>query len=238
MRPIEKPEADFCAQTLSLDHVLVERVDEGGSPLRTLDIESLVISAGARVGLAGASGAGKTTLLDVASGLLAPTRGLVTWGDLRLCDLSRAACDRWRRHTVGFVFQDFHLVPELTVLDNILVPVWFGAFRAPQALRYKAQALIERLQLPGAQRLAGVLSRGEQQRVAVARSLILNPRLIIADEPTASLDAFNGAAIADLLIGEAMGRGATLLVATHDPALLARMDCVIRMNAGRMEGAK
>jgi len=234
MRPIAKPDAGSSAQTLSLEHVLVERVDEGGAPLRTLDLEALVIPAGARIGLAGASGAGKTTLLDVASGLLAPTRGTVTWGDLRLSELSRAACDRWRRHTVGFVFQDFHLVPELTVLDNILLPVWFGAFRAPPALRYKAQALIEGLRLPGAHRLAGVLSRGEQQRVAVARALIFDAPLIIADEPTASLDAITGAAIADLLIVEATRRGATLLVATHDGALLARLDDVIRMNAGRM----
>ncbi len=225
------------AQPLCLTGVMVQRLDQGGGVLRTLDIETLSIPAGAKIGIAGASGAGKTTLLDVASGLLVPTVGQVAWGELHLSDLSRGACDRWRRDSVGFVFQDFHLVPELTVLDNILLPVWFGAFRAPSVLRLKALELIERLKLPAPRRLAGVLSRGEQQRVAIARALMLDAPLIIADEPTASLDAVNGAEIADLLIAEASQRSATLLVATHDKDLLARLDGVLQMEAGRIRGA-
>ena len=237
MLPIERVEAGRSVQSMRLDGVMVQRVDQGGGVVRTLDIESLTIPAGAKMGIAGASGAGKTTLLDVASGLLVPTSGRVAWGDLHLAHLSRAACDRWRRETVGFVFQDFHLVPELTVLDNILLPVWFGAFRTSPALRLKALDLIERLNLPGPRRFAGVLSRGEQQRVAIARALMLDAPLIIADEPTASLDAVNGADIADLLIAEASQRGATLLVATHDKDLLARLDGVVQMDAGRIRSA-
>ncbi len=225
------------AQAMCFTGVTVQRVDHGGRVVRTLDIETLIIPAGAKIGIAGASGAGKTTLLDVASGLLVPTDGRVDWGDLHLSHLSRAACDRWRRETVGFVFQDFHLVPELTVLDNILLPVWFGAFRAPSAIRLKALSFIERLNLPAPRRLAGVLSRGEQQRVAIARALMLDAPLIIADEPTASLDAVNGAEIADLLIAEATHRGATLLVATHDKDLLARLDGAVQMDAGQIRSA-
>ena len=237
MRPIERAEALQRAQSLRLTGVTVQRVDQGGGVLRTLDIETLTIPAGAKIGVAGASGAGKTTLLDVASGLLAPTGGRVDWGDLHLSQLGRSACDRWRRQTGGFVFQDFHLVPELTVLDNMLLPVWFGALRAPSALRLKALGFIERLNLPGPRRLAGVLSRGEQQRVAIARALMLDAPLIIADEPTASLDAVNGAQIADLLIAQASERGATLLIATHDRDLLARLDGVVQMDAGRIRSA-
>ena len=231
MRPIVRVEG---AQPLSLSGITVQRRPRGGAAVRTLHIEEMIIPPGAKIGLAGASGAGKTTLLDVASGLLAPTRGLVMWGGLRVSEMSPAACERWRRHMVGFVFQDFHLVPELTVLDNILLPVWFGAFRAPSALRTKAQNLIQRLLLPGPNRVAGVLSRGEQQRVAIARALMFDAPLLIADEPTASLDAVNGAVIADLLICEATQRNATLLVATHDEALLARLDKVVQMNAGEI----
>ena len=237
MHLIERAEAVPRAQSICLTSVTVQRVDQGGGAVRTLDIDSLTFPAGAKIGIAGASGAGKTTLLDVASGLLAPTSGRVTWGDLHLSPLSRDACDRWRRETVGFVFQDFHLVPELTVLDNILLPVWFGAFRVPSALRLKALAFIERLNLPSPRRLAAVLSRGEQQRIAIARALMFDAPLIIADEPTASLDAVNGAEIADLLIAEASQRGATLLVATHDKALLSRLDGVVQMDAGRIRCA-
>ena len=231
MRPIERADA---AQPLSLNGITVQRTHRGGVAVRTLNIEELIIPAGAKIGLAGPSGAGKTTLLDVASGLLAPTSGLVMWGGLRLSELSPAACGRWRHHMVGFVFQDFYLIPELTVLDNILLPVWFGAFRAPTALRQKAENFVDRLRLPNGRRLAGVLSRGEQQRVAIARALMFDAALLIADEPTASLDAATGRAIADLLLCEATQRNATLIVATHDETLLDRLDNVIQMNAGEI----
>ena len=222
------------AQTLSLIGVTLDRFDESGAPVRLLDIDALVIPAGARIGLAGPSGAGKTTLLDIASGLLAPTTGSVTWGDKPISGLRAGAGALWRRLTLGFIFQEFHLLPELSVLDNILLPAWFGAFRAPAELQDRARELASRLRLPDMHRRAGVLSRGEQQRVSIARALLHDAALIIADEPTASLDAANGAEIINLLITEAERRKATLLVATHDAALLARLDQVIHLTGGRI----
>jgi putative ABC transport system ATP-binding protein len=214
--------------------VTLDRYDQSDAPVRLLDVDELVIPAGLKIGLAGPSGAGKTTLLDIASGLLAPTTGRVTWGDEQISGLHAGADARWRRQTLGFVFQEFHLLPELSVLDNILLPAWFGAFRAPAQLQDRARELASRLRLPDMHRRAGVLSRGEQQRVAIARALLHDAALIIADEPTASLDAANGAEIINLLISEAEHRKATLLVATHDAALLARLDQVIHLKDGQI----
>jgi len=222
------------AQTLSLIDVRLDRYDQGGAPVRLLDIDSLVIPAGLKIGIAGPSGAGKTTLLDISSGLLTPTTGRVTWGDNQISGLRAGADALWRRLTLGFIFQDFHLLPELSVLDNILLPAWFGSFRAPIELQGRARELASRLRLPDMDRPAGVLSRGEQQRVAIARALLHDAALIIADEPTANLDAVNGAEIINLLITEAERRKATLLVATHDAALLARLDQVIHLKDGRI----
>ena len=222
------------AQTLSLIDVRLDRYDQGGAPVRLLDIDALVIPAGLKIGIAGPSGAGKTTLLDIASGLLTPTTGRVTWGDKQISGLRAGADALWRRLTLGFIFQDFHLLSELSVLDNILLPAWFGSFRAPTELQGRARELALRLRLPDMHRPAGVLSRGEQQRVAIARALLHDAALIIADEPTANLDAVNGAEIINLLITEAERRKATLLVATHDATLLARLDQVIHLKDGRI----
>jgi len=222
------------AQTLSLIDVRLDRYDQGRAPVRLLDIDALVIPAGHKIGIAGPSGAGKTTLLDIASGLLTPTTGRVTWGDKQISGLRAGADALWRRLTLGFIFQDFHLLSELSVLDNILLPAWFGSFRAPTELQGRARELALRLRLPDMHRPAGVLSRGEQQRVAIARALLHDAALIIADEPTANLDAVNGAEIINLLITEAERRKATLLVATHDATLLARLDQVIHLKDGRI----
>jgi ABC-type lipoprotein export system ATPase subunit len=222
------------AQTLSLIDVRLDRYDQGRAPVRLLDIDALVIPAGFKIGIAGPSGAGKTTLLDIASGLLTPTTGRVTWGDKQISGLRAGADALWRRLTLGFIFQDFHLLSELSVLDNILLPAWFGSFRAPTELQGRARELALRLRLPDMHRPAGVLSRGEQQRVAIARALLHDAALIIADEPTANLDAVNGAEIINLLITEAERRKATLLVATHDATLLARLDQVIHLKDGRI----
>lgn len=229
MAPIAAPEP------LTLKNVVVERRDTDGVSVRILDIRAFTVAPGEKIGLRGPSGAGKTTLLDVASGLLAPSAGAVTWGDMKLDAMSLTARDRWRARMVGFVFQDFHLIPELSILENVLLPATFAHWRTPAYMRETALDLIDRLALPQARRRAGALSRGEQQRVAVARALLRAPRLIVADEPTASLDAPNAEIITDLLVTEAARRNAMLLVASHDAALLERMDGVVGLRAGRLE---
>ncbi|TBW37365.1 ABC transporter ATP-binding protein [Siculibacillus lacustris] len=222
------------AAALRLDGVVVEHRRGREPPFRALDIESLEVPPGARVGFAGPSGAGKSTLLHVVAGLAVPSTGRVAWGDTRLDTLGEAAHGRWRRATIGFVFQDFHLVDELTVRDNVLMPARFGRIADRQALHARADALIARMGLDDPRRRAAKLSRGERQRVAVARALLLGPRLILADEPTASLDAEAGRAVAGLLVDAAREHGATLLVVAHDPALLERLDTVHRLAGGRL----
>ena len=205
-------------------------VDVGrGDAGRILDIPALDIPAGSRCGISGASGSGKTTLLHVLAGLLRPSSGRVIWGGTCLSEFSETARDRWRYDNVGLVFQDFQLVPELSAEANVLLPA--GFFRQAGSHRDAARALLVEVGVP-AQRRAALLSRGEQQRVAIARAILRAPSLLLADEPTASLDAANAELVSDLLIRSA--RAATLIVVTHDPALLARMHRVIRLDQGRV----
>jgi len=201
--------------------------------VRLLSIGALDIPAGTLCGIAGPSGCGKTTLLHLVAGLLRPEAGQVCWQGQDLTALADGARDAWRRRQVGFVFQDFHLVPELTALDNVLLPVWFAAGSA-RAQRAAAAALLDRVGIATPARRAALLSRGEQQRIAIARALLHRPTLILADEPTASLDAEAGEAVASLLTGSARESGATLLAVSHDQGLLERMDRVVRLDRGRI----
>ena len=222
------------AAPLTLDGVTVTVPEPGGTRITILDIPALHISPGESVGIAGPSGAGKTSLLHVIAGLLLPSTGTVRWEDDVVSVRSEEARDRWRRHSAGLVFQDFALVPELSVLNNILLPATFGAWRIPAALRSEAAALTERMGLAKRHARVASLSRGEQQRVAVARALLPKPALLLADEPTASLDAESGAAVIAMLLDGTRERGATFIAVSHDSALLARLDRVIRLEGGRI----
>ena len=215
--------------------LVVERREAGRGVGAILDGATLTVEPGAFVAVTGPSGAGKTTLLNAIAGLTKPTAGTVLWDGLDVGALSDARRDRWRRDTVGLVFQDFQLIAELGVLQNILLPMAFDHVRVPSAATERAKALAERVGLDGRSLLAGKLSRGEQQRVAIARALMRAPRLVLADEPTASLDAATGARIADLLIGTCRDSGAALLVVSHDPALIARADRRLRLANGRLD---
>ena len=220
-----------------LSGVSVQRRDSNGRLFTTLSVADLSIPAGARIGLAGPSGAGKSTLLDVMAGLLVPSTGTVTWGATVLSDL----CDReravWRRTYVGQVFQDFLLIPELSILANVVLPLSFSQFWPSGDQRQRALDLIHDLGLKDAGRRAAVLSRGEQQRVALARALILRPSILLADEPTASLDQASAALVTDLLFDVARQHKATLIIASHDPAILSRMDHVHHVIGGQLQEA-
>ena len=196
--------------------------------LNILDAITLAVPRGRCIGIAGPSGSGKTTLLHVAGMLLAPGRGSVTWDGRRPPDPVA-----WRRTTAGFVFQDFCLVPELSALGNVLLPIRFGAFGTGDAAG-RALALLDAMGIAHPHRRAGVMSRGEQQLGAIARAVLNDPGVILADEPTASLDSATGRHIATVLIGTARRTGAALLVVSHDPALLAGMDEVHMLQAGRL----
>jgi putative ABC transport system ATP-binding protein len=222
MPPTSPPER------LTLGGLTVERRDANVTR-RILDAVSLAVEPGAVVAVTGPSGAGKTTLLHAAAGLLRPDAGSVRWGELEVTGLGEAARDRWRRDSVGLVLQDFQLIAELDVLENILLPVRFDHWRATSAMIERADRLAARVGLDGRRTRAANLSRGEQQRVAIARALMRQPRLIVADEPTASLDADNGARVVDLLLDCAREAQASVLVASHDVRLLDRATRVHRL---------
>ena len=192
----------------------------------------LDVGAGEAVGIVGPSGSGKTSLLMVLAGLEAATSGSVRVGGAEITGMSEDALARFRRGTVGIVFQAFHLIPTMTALENVSVPlelagVGDAAARAEAAL--VAVGLGHRLT-----HLPGQLSGGEQQRVALARAFAPRPRLLLADEPTGNLDAATGQVVMDLLFGLRESHGTTLLLITHDPVLAGRCGRQVRIADGRV----
>lgn len=198
-----------------------------------LDIAALRVPAGAMLAVTGPSGSGKSTFVNLITGLERPHSGRICWGGTDIAALGEGARDRWRGQNVGLVMQEFHLFAGLSALENVLLPARL-ARACDGAMMARARDLLAQVGLrhPG-QKIEG-MSRGEMQRVAVARALLRDPGIIVADEPTASLDAENGAAIAELLVGLAHARGATLIAVSHDPALIARLPRRLALVAGRI----
>jgi predicted ABC-type transport system involved in lysophospholipase L1 biosynthesis ATPase subunit len=201
----------------------------GARRLEVLRGISLEVQRGEAVFLVGASGAGKTTLLYTLAGLERPEEGIVEFSGRRLYTGSSRAQAQMRNAEMGFVFQGYFLLPELTALENVTLPGMIGgavnAAAAEASLR--AVGLSERLQ-----HLPAELSGGEQQRVAIARALVNDPAIIFADEPTGNLDSKTGDTIMDLLLGLARKRDKTVLVVTHDPRLAQRGDRQLRIADG------
>ncbi|WP_408901566.1 ABC transporter ATP-binding protein [Plastoroseomonas arctica] len=190
---------------------------------------SLDVAKGEAVGIVGPSGSGKTSLLMLLAGLERATGGTLTVAGQALATMDEDALARFRRDNVGIVFQAFHLIPTMTALENVAVPLEFAgradAFdRAAESLRHVG--LGHRLD-----HYPGQLSGGEQQRVALARAMAASPSLILADEPTGNLDRATGATVMDLLFA-LRDRGTTLVLITHDPALAERCDRQIRIEDG------
>lgn len=209
---------------IQIDNLLF-RWSAGEAPC--LDIPHLEIQAGERIFLHGPSGSGKSTLLGLLGGVLVPERGAVRLLDCELSRIGAAARDRFRADHVGFIFQQFNLVPYLSVIDNVILPCRFSARRGKLAMaegrswREEAARLLAHLDLEPAlyRRPATQLSVGQQQRVAAARALIGRPEIVIADEPTSALDAERQAAFLDLLQRECSEAGVTLLFVSHDRRL-------------------
>ncbi len=209
---------------------------EGDRRRTILDIPDLTVTSGELVAVRGASGSGKSSFLNVASGLVLPDRGEVRWNGIAPGDLPEHRRDLWRGRHIGFVFQDFRLFPELETLENVLLPVTFSHRRIPEPLRRRGRELLEQMDVTPGKKVR-VLSRGEKQRVAIARAVLQEPEIILADEPTASLDADNAARVADLLVRYARSLGSTLLVVSHDEDVLARTDRVLALNRGLLREA-
>ncbi|MDR2113356.1 MAG: ATP-binding cassette domain-containing protein [Candidatus Accumulibacter sp.] len=198
------------------------------------EIAGLDVPAGSSLGIRGPSGAGKTTLFHCLSGIAVAESGRVRWDGLDLRALSPEARDRWRQRNVGLVFQDFHLIEGLAAFDNVLLPACFEHWRAPPELRRRAGELLEAVGVDCRERDVALLSRGERQRVALARALLFAPGIVIADEPTASLDPEHRTRVGELLAGLARTRNATLIVVSHDQELLARLDHCVALEDGRL----
>ncbi len=190
----------------------------------------LVVEPGSTIGIAGPSGSGKSTLLSIMAGLERPSAGTVMIAGQDLTRLGEDALARFRRDNLGIVFQSFHLIPTMTALENVAIPLELAGAAAAFAM---ARQALERVGLgPRLGHYPAQLSGGEQQRVALARAVVAAPKLLLADEPTGNLDGATGAAIVDLLFDLRRSRGATLVLVTHDPALAARCDRVVRFADG------
>jgi len=207
---------------------------QGAARVHILKDIDLHIGNGEAIGLVGPSGSGKSTLLMVMAGLEQADSGTVEVAGMNLGEFDEDALARFRGRQIGIVFQSFHLIPTMTALENVAVPLELaGAADAQTRARDELAAvgLDDRFGHYPAQ-----LSGGEQQRVAVARALAPNPTIVVADEPTGNLDEDTGRQIIELLFAGHAKRKTTLVLVTHDPALAARCDRVVRLRSGRIDG--
>jgi lipoprotein-releasing system ATP-binding protein len=206
---------------------------EAGRVLRGVD---LAVAAGDMLAIVGPSGCGKSTLLAILAGLEVPSAGTATWEGRDLAAMDERERSAFRNRELGFVFQAQHLLPQLTALENALVPTLVPARRAERGEREaRARALLETVGL--GQRLGhrpGELSGGERARVALVRALVNGPRLLLADEPTGALDARSGDELADLLVRLNGEEGVAVVVVTHSERLAARMGRVLALEEGRL----
>jgi putative ABC transport system ATP-binding protein len=211
---------------------LSKQVLSGSSPLMILDEVSFDVDAGETVAIVGPSGSGKTTLLGLLAGLDRPTSGEVSFGDTALDQLSEDGLAALRQRWLGFVFQSFQLLPALTALENVMLPLELAGSldAAPRARDWLARVGL------GARvgHYPKQLSGGEQQRVAIARAFSGEPRVLMADEPTGNLDGATGSEVADLMFRLNRERGTTLLLVTHDTALASRCGRRLSLAGGRL----
>lgn len=198
------------------------------------DHVSLTLRAGELVVLRGPSGAGKTTLLNLVTGLDRPTSGRVLVDDVDLAGLGEQALADLRRGTFGIVFQGFGLIPVLTAAENVQVPLRIERMDAAERDRRVAAALADVGLTDQARQRPDELSGGQQQRVGVARAIVSDPRVLVADEPTGQLDSRTAGEVMDLLVRLVHTRGMAALVATHDPLLVQRADRVLELHGGRV----
>ncbi len=219
---------------IELDNISLT-LGEGAARVEVLKEVSLTVPRGEATGIVGPSGSGKSTLLMVIAGLERVDQGTVRVGGTLLNGKSEDEVAAFRGRTIGIIFQAFHLIPNMTALENVAVPLELAGHPRAFAVAERELAAVglseRRAHYPGA------LSGGEQQRVAIARALAPAPQILIADEPTGNLDQATGQQIADLLFAQTTERGTTLLLVTHDPALAGRCGRQVSMRSGRIESA-
>ncbi|HRH15864.1 MAG TPA: ABC transporter ATP-binding protein [Aquabacterium sp.] len=207
-------------------------VNDSSGELRILEDVSLEVMAGQTVALVGASGSGKSTLLSILAGLDTPSTGQVTLAGKPLFEMDEDQRAAHRAAHVGFVFQNFQLIGHLSALENVMLPLELSGERQARAL---AQAMLERVGLGARlQHRPALMSGGEQQRVALARAFVMKPDILMADEPTGSLDHATGLSVIDLMFELNQAFGTALVLVTHDMNLARRCERVMRIAAGRL----
>ncbi len=206
-------------------------------PFAALKSVSFEVKAGEFVGITGKSGAGKTTLVNMITGTDQITSGEVWVGDVAVHRMSEDRRSRWRGRNIGVVYQSFHLMPSLSLIDNVMLPMDFcGQFR-PRESRARAVELLREVELEQhALKLPSEISGGQQQRVAIARALANDPPVIIADEPTGRLDSVTAEVIFEIFAG-LVRRGKTIVMVTHDQGLVERVDRVLQLRDGVLDAA-
>lgn len=215
---------------------LSQQFTSGPSTIAAIQDLDLSVAAGSSLAIMGPSGSGKSTLLHLIGGIQPVQRGEILVGETTLAGLRGKNLDRYRR-SIGLVFQRFHLLPALTALDNVLAPVLTQ--RTPFDKQARGRELLDIVGLADRERaMPAQLSGGQQQRVAIARALINSPRLLLADEPTGSLDSTTGAEMMDLLMAMGQQFKTTLIVATHEEAVADRCDRVIELRDGRLSNIR
>jgi len=217
--------------SIAVDSVVVEHQTSSG-PVRALDGVSFTVASGSSVAITGPSGGGKSTLLGVIGGLAQPTSGRVRIGNSQISEMSERDRSDFRRSHIGFVYQADNLFPFLTLLENVGLQL---ALNGKVSGAGKSLAVLANLGLAGlAYRLPDHLSGGQRQRASVARAIVNEPQIILADEPTGALDAANAVGVIDLLLGMQREIGATLIMVTHDRDAASRLDRQIDLRDGRV----
>jgi putative ABC transport system ATP-binding protein len=215
-----------------VDRLTKQVLDSGNAALTILDDISFVIEEGQTVAIIGASGSGKSTLLGLLAGLDLPSSGSVTLLGQALYVLNEDQRAEWRGRNLGFVFQSYQLLPQMSALENVMLPL---ELRGERGAMQRAEALLNQVGLEARlNHYPKTLSGGEQQRVALARAFAPNPKLLLADEPTGSLDAATGERIIELLFELNAKNKTTLVLVTHDEQLAKRCDQQIRLSAGKI----
>ena len=212
---------------------VTKTVQSGGQPLTILHAIDLTVPPARFLAITGPSGSGKSTLLGLVAGLDAPTAGRILIAGRDITGLGEDDLARLRSSTIGFVFQFFHLLPSLTALENVCVPMEIAGRK--DAVSRGRDLLAEVGLTDRGHHYPSQLSGGEQQRVAIARALSNDPPILLADEPTGNLDFANGQHVMELLLDIRRTRGATLMLATHDAALASRADARLRLRGGRVD---
>jgi putative ABC transport system ATP-binding protein len=216
---------------------LVKTYETPAGPINVLRGIDMNINPGSFMALVGPAGGGKTTFLNMITGIDKPTTGEIIVGGIDVSKSSEKKLTRWRGANIGIVFQFFQLLPTLTVLENVVMPMDFCNTYAPNERNDKAMALLERFDIANqAHKTPDMLSGGQQQRVAIARALANNPPLVIGDEPTGNLDRMSAAVVFDTFF-EMQEQGHTIIIVTHDREIVRDVPAVLHMRDGLIEGS-